>query len=125
MKTADQLKQYFVTGGFPTQQNFSDLIDFVAANAGTIPMTQVTDLVTTLDGLSRRIDNVASPVGGTKLKVYGGAASYQLPTGANLLMVFVGGFFYSEGDDYSIDQNNQITFIEATTVSTVINFIYN
>jgi hypothetical protein len=51
IKTKAQLKTYFETGDYPTQAQFADLIDSLLQVNDSIPISQVTNLQTTLNTL--------------------------------------------------------------------------
>lgn len=65
----DVLKSYFETGDFPTQGQFSDLIDSLLHVGGSIAISQVTSLEATLNALSAALpivgqtdEDVAIPI---------------------------------------------------------------
>jgi hypothetical protein len=54
IQTKNTLKTYFETGDFPTQTQFADLIDSLLHVAGSITISQVTNLQGILNGLSQQ-----------------------------------------------------------------------
>lgn len=74
IQTVDQLKQWFETGDYPTQQQFWDWLDSFFHKTDTIPLNQVAGLV---DALNGKQDNIGT--GAVLLPA--GQAYYDAPAG--------------------------------------------
>jgi len=73
-QTRDQLKQWFETGDYPTQQQFWDWIDSFILNTDSIPLATINGLV---DILNNKQDKITPHV----ILLQPGTASWNVPAG--------------------------------------------